>query len=157
MKELYSSCTLLPGALRLVKGLKERGIKVCIATSSSSEAFAQKSSYHAHFFQLFEGNVITGDDVSHSKPHPEIYESAARKLGLQPKKCFAFEDATAGCKSAFSAGCVTVAVPDIRIKDQFDDSLCHVVVDSLEEIDIDLLINLESNPNLSRERDMRFA
>jgi HAD superfamily hydrolase (TIGR01509 family) len=156
LEELYSSCALLPGALKVVRGLKERGLKVCIATSSSSAAYALKSSYHPHFFNIFEGNVVTGDDVSNSKPHPEIYETAARKLGLETKKCFAFEDATAGCQSAFSAGCVTVAVPDVRIKDQFDSTLCHIVVDSLEDIDMDLLVKLEATPGLTREREERL-
>lgn len=51
--------------------------------------------------------------VSVGKPAPDIYLKAAEMLGLSPQNCVALEDSPNGIKSASSAGCVTVMVPDL--------------------------------------------
>ena len=56
--------------------------------------------------------VITGDEVSHGKPHPEPYLAAARALGVPAQACLAIEDSDTGATSAQAAGCVTVVVPN---------------------------------------------
>lgn len=53
---------------------------------------------------------ITGDDIVHAKPHPEIYLKAAERLGLPPARCVAIEDSIAGVLSAQAAGMTCVAV-----------------------------------------------
>jgi HAD superfamily hydrolase (TIGR01509 family) len=55
--------------------------------------------------------VITADDVSNGKPAPDIYLEAARRLGVSPTKCLAFEDAPAGIDSARAAGMMIVEIP----------------------------------------------
>ena len=55
--------------------------------------------------------VITADDVSNGKPAPDIYLEAARRLGISPSKCLAFEDAPAGIDSARAAGMMIVEIP----------------------------------------------
>lgn len=54
--------------------------------------------------------VVTGDTVSHGKPHPEPYLHAARLLGVEPADCVAIEDSNTGARSAEAAGCVVVVV-----------------------------------------------
>ena len=56
---------------------------------------------------------MCGDDVKNGKPDPEVFLIAAKKLGLDPKDCVAFEDSINGIKSAHSAGMTTVMVPDL--------------------------------------------
>lgn len=51
--------------------------------------------------------------VAKGKPEPDIYLYAAEKLGLAPENCIALEDSLNGIKSASSAGCKTVMVPDL--------------------------------------------
>jgi sugar-phosphatase len=54
--------------------------------------------------------VVTVDDVTATKPDPEIYVKAAAGLGLSPGDCAAIEDSPAGVASARAAGCYVVAV-----------------------------------------------
>ena len=57
--------------------------------------------------------VVTGDEVSHGKPHPEPYRAAARLLGVLPQDCVAIEDSPTGVRSAVAAGVPTLAVPHV--------------------------------------------
>lgn len=55
--------------------------------------------------------VVTGDQVTHGKPHPEPYLTAAARLGVDPSRCVAVEDSPPGVASAEAAGCRVLAVP----------------------------------------------
>lgn len=55
--------------------------------------------------------VVTGDEVSHGKPHPAPYLLGAELLGVDPGDCVAIEDSSTGVASATAAGCRVVAVP----------------------------------------------
>ena len=55
--------------------------------------------------------TIAGDEVAESKPHPEPYLTAARRLGLPAWRCVVIEDSEAGARSAAAAGCPCVLVP----------------------------------------------
>jgi HAD superfamily hydrolase (TIGR01509 family) len=56
--------------------------------------------------------VVTGDEVEFGKPHPEPYLTAAALLGVLPSDCLAVEDSNTGAKSAESAGCTVLVVPN---------------------------------------------
>ena len=56
---------------------------------------------------------VTGDEVTHGKPHPEPYLRAARLVGAEPADCVALEDSPTGVRSATAAGVPTIAVPHI--------------------------------------------
>jgi HAD superfamily hydrolase (TIGR01509 family) len=58
--------------------------------------------------------VLSGDEVKHGKPDPEIYLSAAARLGIDPRRCVAFEDSNPGAKSALSAGMKVVVIPELE-------------------------------------------
>ena len=57
--------------------------------------------------------LVTGDEVSHGKPHPEPYLAAARLLGVEVGDCVAIEDSPTGVRSAVDAGVPTLAVPHV--------------------------------------------
>lgn len=57
--------------------------------------------------------LVTGDEVSHGKPHPEPYLAATRLLGVEPGECIAIEDSPAGVRSAAAAGVPTIAIPHV--------------------------------------------
>ncbi|MGB8815240.1 MAG: HAD family hydrolase, partial [Paracoccaceae bacterium] len=57
-------------------------------------------------------HVITFDDVSAPKPHPEPYLLTAARLGVAPARCVVFEDSEIGAASAHAAGMCVVQVPD---------------------------------------------
>ena len=58
-------------------------------------------------------HVVTVDDVTCAKPHPEPYLLAAELLGVAPARCLVFEDSEAGSEAAHRAGMVVVQVPDV--------------------------------------------
>lgn len=55
--------------------------------------------------------VVTADDVTEGKPAPEVFLTAARRLGVDPSKCLALDDAPAGILAARRAGMQVIAVP----------------------------------------------
>jgi HAD superfamily hydrolase (TIGR01509 family) len=57
--------------------------------------------------------IVTAEDVSHPKPHPETYLKAAALLGVDPKHCLAFEDAEPGLVSARAAGMQVIDIRDL--------------------------------------------
>lgn len=85
--------------------------------------------------------VITGDEVSHGKPHPEPYLVAAAKLGAAPQDCLAVEDSRTGASSAAAAGCRVVVAPSHVAVDR--DSR-WVLNDSLERLSRVGLLSLVS-------------
>ena len=54
--------------------------------------------------------VVTGSEVEHQKPAPDIYLNGAARLGMQPEECIVIEDAPAGIKAAHAAGITAVAL-----------------------------------------------
>jgi HAD superfamily hydrolase (TIGR01509 family) len=54
--------------------------------------------------------IVTGDDVTHGKPHPEPYLTAAARLGVAPADCVAIEDSPTGLASAVAAGVPALGV-----------------------------------------------
>lgn len=98
------------GLFDLLDFLKKNSIKIALATSTSAQTAHNviKKSGAYDYFDAF----VCGDDVKNSKPHPEIFLTAAKKLELSPEYCVALEDSINGIKSAHAAGMTTVMVPD---------------------------------------------
>lgn len=96
------------GARELVQGLKERGLKLAVA-SSSRTAWVETALDALGLAAAFD-TVVTGDMVTHSKPDPEIYLLAAARLNVEPCACIAIEDAPKGVASARAAGMTVIGV-----------------------------------------------
>lgn len=102
--------------LLLFQWLKEQDVKLAVATNSIRMT-AQRMLETGEIWPYLDA-VITNEDISHPKPHPEIYQVAAKALGLKPRDCIAVEDNHFGIESAKSAGCDVVVVggvEDVRI------------------------------------------
>jgi HAD superfamily hydrolase (TIGR01509 family) len=99
----------MPGAMELLDLLDARGIARGVATSSGPD-FAHDVLGRMEIRDRF-AFVLTSADVTHGKPHPEIYRTAAQRLAVDPGAMLVLEDSQAGCKAAVAAGAVTVAVP----------------------------------------------
>jgi HAD superfamily hydrolase (TIGR01509 family) len=105
-----------PGVIPLLKRLRDHGY--CLALASSGDrvkvAFGMQALKLNGTFQV----IVSGDDVTHSKPDPEIYVTAAQRLGVAPVECVAIEDAPAGVEAAKRAGMCCIAVTNSVTRDQ---------------------------------------
>jgi len=95
-----------PGALELIRSIHDAGIPQVIVTMS----YRTTANFVADEVGLFAG-VVCGEDVTHSKPHPEPYVMGAALVGFDASECVALEDSVPGSASAVAAGAVTIAVP----------------------------------------------
>ncbi len=119
-----------PGAKELLAAVRKAGVPNALVTMSWTR-FA-----HAVVGALPPGTfdvVITGDEVSQGKPHPEPYLAAAAKLGVRASDCVAIEDSPTGVRSAVAAGCRTFAVPNVV---DIPPSAEYTRVGSMHEIDL---------------------
>ncbi|MBF0352911.1 MAG: HAD-IA family hydrolase [SAR324 cluster bacterium] len=133
LRELFPSAEPLPGAMRLTQHLARQGIPQGVATSTTREMFALKTSRHKSWFDVFQ-TVITGDDprVKQGKPAPDIFLAVADELGGRPEDCLVFEDAPSGMEAALKAGMSVVVVPDPNMAhDVYREA--HQILNSLEE------------------------
>jgi HAD superfamily hydrolase (TIGR01509 family) len=99
----------MPGLVELLAALERGNIPKAIATSSR-RSFTQRILGKFQFEPRFEF-LLTGDDVTEGKPHPEIYLKAAERLAVPPADMLVLEDSQNGCRAAVAAGAFTVAVP----------------------------------------------
>lgn len=98
------------GLFEILEYSKLHNYKISLATSTSSQT-ALKVLKMAGVYKYFNA-FVCGDDVKNGKPHPEVFLTAAERLGLPPQECVAFEDSINGIKSAYAAKMTTVMVPD---------------------------------------------
>jgi beta-phosphoglucomutase len=96
------------GLVAFLIDLRKEGIKAAVATSGPRDNVAMVLD-GLNIRSFFEA-VITGADVSRSKPDPEIFLLAARSLNLAPERCVVFEDSTSGIESARRANCRCIAL-----------------------------------------------
>lgn len=99
------------GLHEILKVLREKGLKIGVATSSSEE-HAVSNLKREGIFDYFD-SVITGNMIEYGKPEPDIYIEACRQLKVNPSKAIALEDAINGIRSAHGAGMNPVMIPDI--------------------------------------------
>ena len=109
------ACGVLPlkaGVPDILLALKERGIKIALVTSSGQKTVAgylQMSNLEGVF-----DTIITGNQVTHGKPNPACFLTAAGELGIEPRSCAVVEDSPNGVRAGHAAGLYTVMVPDLH-------------------------------------------
>ncbi|MYA00761.1 MAG: HAD family phosphatase [Chloroflexi bacterium] len=108
LKQYQAGAPLIRGARELVEQLREAGVPIAVA-SSSHRLWVNAALRGAGLSRYFD-QTTAGDEVSMGKPSPEIYLKAAKKLGIDPARCIAIEDAPAGVESANAAGMKVVLV-----------------------------------------------
>jgi HAD superfamily hydrolase (TIGR01509 family) len=117
-----------PGVMPLLKRLRHSGYRLALASSGDrvKVAFGMQA---LGLNGIFEA-VVSGDDVTHSKPDPEIYLTAAQRIEIPPGACIAIEDAPAGVEAAKRAGMRCIAVTNSVGREQLHKA--DLIIDSLE-------------------------
>lgn len=105
IEQLNYDC-ILPGVKQVLSGLKEKGIKIAIGSSSKNSPVILK---HIGLQNYFDATA-DGNDIKKSKPDPEVFLLAANRLGIVPSNCLVVEDADAGVEAAVAAGMKVLAV-----------------------------------------------
>ncbi|GAB3316355.1 hexitol phosphatase HxpB [Larkinella ripae] len=99
----------MPGVPGILDLFQERGIPMAIASASPMhliEVVIDRLNIRS-YFKLWHSATLE----KRNKPHPDVYLGTARKLGIDPRFCVAFEDSGNGLKSAHAADMLTVSVP----------------------------------------------
>ncbi|MBQ8003466.1 MAG: HAD family phosphatase, partial [Clostridia bacterium] len=110
--EYANNLSLKCGAKEYIKRLKERGVKIALATSSSKTLYTAAMK-HTMVYDCFDAFIST-DETGISKRDPHVYVYAADMLGLDIKDCVIFEDVPTAVKTAKSTGASVVCMWDER-------------------------------------------
>jgi HAD superfamily hydrolase (TIGR01509 family) len=100
---------LIDGAVEAVRALAAR-LPLAVA-SSSPRAIIERVLVAAGLAGDFR-TFVSSEEVGRGKPAPDVYQEAARRLGVQATRCVAVEDSTNGVRSAAAAGMAVVVVPN---------------------------------------------
>src|SRR5437867_12784664 len=101
---------LFPSAKEVLQELRRMNLRLAVATSSGSAS--ARPSLDRHQLTAFFDVIVTGDEIEHGKPSPDIYLRAAKKLGVTATECLVIEDALSGIAAAKAAGMRVAAIPD---------------------------------------------
>ena len=124
---------LLPGALPALHELRTRGIKIAVASNSRNAVTIIEQVGIRHLLDA----IVDGHQIENSKPDPEVFLLAAKKVHIPPAFCLVVEDAVAGIESAKRAGMKALG---IGTKERLPNA--GMVIPDLSAISIDQLLNL---------------
>lgn len=139
---LRRAVTLMPGVVAALGRLHGR-FPLGLATNSPRQdvAFVMDQFELGRFFHA----TVAREDYERAKPEPDAFTTAAARLGVPPRACLVVEDAYRGVRAAVHAGAVVAAVPN-RFTRNNDFSLAAVVLQSLDELTVDLVERLVPTP-----------
>lgn len=133
---LETRLSIMPGFLDRLTLLETLGIPRAVATST------ERKLAHSMLgrFGLVErfACILTRDDVTHGKPHPEIYLAASDQLGITPARAVVLEDSLAGMQSANTAGCLVIGLRH-PLTASLEFPHAHLVVDHHSDPQIEML------------------
>jgi len=129
-------------SITLVKQLKQKGIKMAVASSSKNADNILKK---IELYDIFDADV-SGTDFKKGKPDPEIFLTAAKRLGLSPMECMVFEDAQAGVEAAKNGGFLCVGINRYESPEKVKKA--DLVVKDLKEIGVSDLEDLFRRKNV---------
>lgn len=105
-------CLLRPGVARLIGEARAAGLRLAVATTTSRVNIQAliRATFGREAEAVFD-TLVTGEDVTAKKPHPEAYLTVLERLRLDPTRCLVLEDTHIGLTAATGAGLATVVTP----------------------------------------------
>lgn len=130
-RELETHVPEKTGVRDILQYFKQHGVRVAVA-SSSKRATVLHNLKQADILSYFDA-VVSGDQVTHGKPAPDIFLLAAQQIGCEPENCYVFEDGTNGIRAGAAAGCTTIMIPDLTPPNVQLEQLCAGIYPSLSD------------------------
>jgi len=130
----------IAGVHKILDQISKNGFRLALATSAPSVniELGLKKLKLENTFEHIVGKV----DVTHGKPHPEVYLTTLERLGMEAKNCIVFEDSKAGIQSAISAGIKVVGIASALSKEELLDEGVSLVVDDFTELELEQVLSL---------------
>lgn len=129
---LTTSVPEKPGVHEILNYVKEQGLKIAIA-SSSEKALILSNLKLSNTIDYFDA-IVSGTEVPHGKPAPDVFLKASEMLELAPEECYVIEDGNNGVHAGAAAGCTTIMVPDCTEPTDEHRHLCAGIYGSLFEV-----------------------
>ncbi len=123
----------LPGVHDFLERLKAAGVPNCIGSSTHRENITTILGVLG--FEGLFGGMVTSEDVTHGKPHPDVFLKAAAKTGVPPARCVVFEDALPGIEAGHAGGMKVVGVATTHSAEVLRGKV-HRVVTRLDELTV---------------------
>ncbi len=130
--------SILPGVMEILDKAQNLGLRLAIASSSPHE-WVDTHLKRLGIYERFE-HIVCADDVTRTKPSPELFLLALSKLNIRADQAVIFEDSPNGVKAANTAGVFVVAVPN-SITSQLAFSGESLCLNSLEDLEFDELLH----------------
>ena len=124
--------SLKAGCAEILQFAKDNGISVAIATSTTKER-AEKNLKRLGLFECFDA-VVTGDMVERSKPEPDIFLEAAKRIGARKDECIVCEDSYNGLLAAKASGMRPIFIPDMLAPNEETDKIAYKTCRDLFEV-----------------------
>lgn len=124
---------ILPNVSQVLQYLKDKQAPIALGSASKNALPILKKVKLDHYFDV----IIDGNQVAKAKPDPEVFLTAAEKMGSNAVKCVVFEDAVAGIEAANNAGMVSIGIGDPKVL-----TAAKYVFGSFKEMDNTFLDNL---------------
>ncbi|MCD1116531.1 HAD family hydrolase [Chryseobacterium turcicum] len=125
---------LIPGVRKLIEHYYENNVKLIVASSASMTTINMV--FEKFGLEKYFSGKISGADLKESKPHPEIFQLAAKLANEPIENCMVIEDSTNGILAAHRANIFCAAYKSFNSHNQ-DYSLANIVVSDYSEIEID--------------------
>lgn len=125
LKKELTPNNILPGVKELMEYCKGKGFKTAIGSSSKNTKLILEKIGLLNSFDA----IVDGNDISKSKPDPEVFLLAAKRLNLLPQECYVIEDALSGIEAAKKGGMVAIAIKDAK-----KSSIADIKVNNLKEL-----------------------
>lgn len=131
--------TALPGVKALLERLRAAGVPTCVGSSTHRENIT--TILNVIGLEGFFPQLVTSEDVTHGKPHPDVFLQAAARIGRRPEHCVVFEDAFAGIEAARAGGMKVVGVATTHPAEALAGKVDRIV-QRLDELTVQDLVGL---------------
>ena len=140
-RDLYAS-ELAPtrGLIEFLTSLKTHNVPMAVGTSApvSNIAFTLDGTGIRSYFSA----IVDASMIHSGKPDPEIYLTAAQRVGISPERCVVFEDAFSGIEAGLRAGMAVVALATTHTRDELITTKAQLIIDDFTQLTYEGLVNL---------------